>query len=241
MKSFSIFLVFVFSFGALAFQPNKIIGNNELIAVNSEATNIPLKYKKLVNAFGLLSMSCTATHIGNGYVLTAGHCFWVGSDLAMDLPCDGVTIEWGLRQGLAPYMKSQCERVVYAQRSTTSDFAILKVDPVPDVAVGVELFRTAVAGDSVTIFSHPEQLPLHWSNVCSIESQLDPKLAPGTLQHKCDTNPGSSGATIIDVNTNKIVGIHNGGRSPSAGVGMNYGTFLTNESLLTALRQLGFN
>ena len=84
-----IILLLLLSFVPLlspAFEPSKIIGTNDLIAVNALATNIPLKYKALVNAFGLMSMSCTATHIGNGYVLTAGHCFWVGSELAQDLP-----------------------------------------------------------------------------------------------------------------------------------------------------------
>ena len=241
MKIFSLFFIIMISLQTQAFEPNKIIGENNLTAVNSDASNIPLKYKNLVNAFGLLSNSCTATHIGNGYVLTAGHCFWVGSQLAVDLACSDTTIEWGFRQGLAPYLKSTCERIVFAQKNSSSDFAILKVSPIPDTFVEIEMLRTARPGDNVTIFSHPEQLPLYWSNICIVESLLDSKFGPATLQHKCDTNPGSSGATIIDVNTNKIVGIHNGGYSASPGSGVNYGTFITNESLLTALRQLGFN
>ena len=239
-----IILLLLLSFVPLlspAFEPSKIIGTNDLIAVNALATNIPLKYKALVNAFGLMSMSCTATHIGNGYVLTAGHCFWVGSELARDLPCGDVTIEWGFRQGLPSYMKSTCERVLFAQRSKTSDFAILKVFPVPEAFVEVELSRKAVASDTVTLFSHPQELPLHWSGTCSVETNLDPLLSATTLQHKCDTNPGSSGATILDTTTNKIVGIHNGGRSTAQGTGMNYGTFTTSTELQTALKLLGFH
>ena len=224
-----------------AFEPSKIFGTNDLLAVNAEATNIPLKYKSLVNAFGLMSVSCSATHIGNGYVLTAGHCFWVGSELAQDLPCGEISIEWGVRQGLPAYLKSTCERVLFAQRSTTNDFAIIKVSPVPNAFVEVELSRKALASDSLTLFSHPQKLPLRWSGTCTVETSLDPLLSATTLQHKCDTNPGSSGASILDPATNKIVGIHNGGRATAQGVGMNYGTFITNPELLTALKLLGFN
>lgn len=241
MKTFSLILIFFISLSTFAYEQSKIIGENDLVAVNAEASNIPLKYKNIINAFGLLSMSCTATHIGNGYVLTAGHCFWIGSELAKDLPCSDTTVEWGLRQGISPYMKSTCEKIVFAQRNTTTDFAILKVSPIPDTFVGLELVRTAVSSDSITIFSHPMELPLRWSGTCVIESQLDPKLSPDLLQHKCDTNPGSSGATIIDSSTNKIIGIHNGGRSASPGTGMNYGTYILNPELLAALKELGFN
>lgn len=229
------------SFSPASFDQSKIIGENDLVAVNADGSNIPLKYKDLINAFGLMSMGCTATHIGNGYVLTAGHCFWASANLTKDIACSDVTIEWGVRTGISPYLKSTCEKVIFAQKNSTNDFAIIKVSPTPDVAIKVELVRKAVAGDLITIFSHPEDLPLRWSKTCVVESQLDPKLSADTLQHICDTNPGSSGATIIDASTNKIVGIHNGGRSSSPGTGMNYGTFITNKEVSNALKDLGFN
>ena len=240
MKIVLVLLLSLIPLFSQANLPSKIIGGNDMVAVNAEASNIPLKYKSIVNAFGLLSMACTATHIGNGYVLTAGHCFWVGSEVAQDLPCADITVEWGFREKLPAYLKSTCERVVFAQRSTTNDFAILKVFPVPDAFIEVELSKTATAGDSLTVFSHPQELSLRWSGTCVVESALDPLLSASTLQHKCDTNPGSSGATILDATTNKIVGIHNGGRSSAQSSGMNYGTFATSPELLNALKQLGF-
>jgi V8-like Glu-specific endopeptidase len=220
---------------------NKIIGENDLVAVLADASNIPLKYRNLVNAFGLMNISCTATHIGNGYVLTAGHCFWVSDQLMKDLPCSDTTIDWGVREGgAAPYMKSTCEKIIAAMWSEKNDFAIIKVSPVPQFAIGVELTRKAIAGDVITIFSHPEERPLRWSKTCIVESQLEPKFSPDALQHKCDTNPGSSGATIIDVTTNKVVAIHGGGSLNSPTDGMNYGTQLTTPELVDTLKQLGF-
>lgn len=241
MKSILAALITLVSLNTFAFSDvEKIIGENDLVAVNADASNIPLKYKELVNAFGLMSMGCTATHIGNGYVLTAGHCFWAPEELVKDQPCADTTIEWGVREGVTSYLKSTCEKIVAAQRNSKNDFAILKVSPAPNVAVGVELNRKATAGDIVTIFSHPEELPLRWSKTCTVESVLDPKLSPDALQHKCDTNPGSSGATIIDTTTNKVIGIHDGGRLNGPAIGMNYGTYLTNQEVLDTLKQLGF-
>ena len=110
----------------------------------------------------------------------------------------------------------------------------------PTAAVQIELGRKAQAGDLLTIFSHPEELPLRWSKTCVVESTQDPKLPAQSLNHTCDTNPGSSGATILDANTGKIVGIHDGGRLDSLTVGMNYGSFITNTDIANSLRELGF-
>lgn len=242
MKSFLAALITLVSLNTFAsLDVEKIIGENDLVAVNADASNIPLKYKELVNAFGLMSMGCTATHIGNGYVLTAGHCFWASEELVKDKECSDTTIEWGYREGgVAPYLKSTCQKIVAAQRNSKNDFAILKVSPVPDFAVAVELNRKATVDDVVTIFSHPEELPLRWSKTCIVENPTDTKFSPDTLQHKCDTNPGSSGATIIDATTNKVIGIHDGGRLTAPAVGINYGTYLTNQEVLDTLKQLGF-
>lgn len=219
----------------------KIIGTDDLVAVNADATNIPLSYQRLVDAFGMIGMGCTATHIGNGYVLTAGHCFNAPSHQITNRPCRGETIRWGVRQGKAAYLTSQCESIVAARLNDTLDYAILKVSPVPPVAVGVELRRKANGGNRVTIFSHPDMRPLQWSKYCFVQGSVSyPRLSPGTLQHKCDTNPGSSGATILDVFTKKVVGIHDGGILLYRGEGMNYGTYLTAPEIVQALRSVGF-
>ena len=224
-----------------AADSNKIIGNNDLIAVDAEATNIPLKYKNIVDAFGIISMGCTATHIGGGYVLTAGHCFGAGDALVRDRDCANVTVDWGVREGKPAYLKSNCERVLFAQRNNLSnDFAIFKVSPVPPVAVGIDLTRRALPGDSITIFSHPRMVPLRWSQLCTVETILDPGLPQQALHHQCDTDPGSSGATILNANTKRVVAIHDGGRLTGSDTGMNYGTDLTNAEVAAGLHELGF-
>lgn len=221
----------------LAFEQNKIIGENDLVVVEADVSNIPYKYKDLLSAFGLLNdETCTATHIGNGYVLTAGHCFWAGPVVSKNLPCIGTTISWGVRKNLSPYLISVCERIVFAQHNITNDFAILKVSPIPETAINLELQRKAQAHDEITIFSHPDGQSLHWSKTCVIEPMT---IFPSeTMPYRCDTSLGSSGAAIIDTTTNKVVGIHNGGALTEPGVGMNYGTFLINPEITSALREL---
>ena len=238
----STFAIFVFLGQGLWANPqsNKIIGTNDLVLVDAEATNIPLKYKDIVNAFGLMSMGCTATHIGGGYVLTAGHCFFAGQVLKRDLPCPEIRIEWGVRDGLTPYLVSKCERITAIQLNGPLDFAILKVSPAPSAQVAIDCTNKPLAGDTVTIFSHPDELPLHWSKTCVVEEGAgNSKLPADTLYHTCDTNQGSSGALILNTDSLKAVAIHAGGQSDATGA-MNYGSYLSHPEIADILKELGF-
>ena len=227
-----------FAYPSGSFGEEKIIGTDDLIAVNADGSNIPQQYRRLIGAFGIISMGCTATHIGNGYVLTAGHCFQAPEDLVRNQPCSGTTIQWGVREGHASDLTSTCQTIVAEQLNDTNDFAIIKVSPVPSVTVGVDIQRRAQDGDSLTIFSHPEMLPLRWSQSCVVEAVKHPGLPAASLQHKCDTNPGSSGATILNLQSLKVIGIHDGGLTSNGG--MNYGTYIINSPIPDILKEIGF-
>ena len=221
-------------------NPNfeKIIGTDDLTPVAADGSNIPVYLRPLIDAFGHMSMGCTATHIGNGYVLTAGHCFSAGEDVMTSDDCSDTTIEWGFREGLAPYMVSTCEKLVAAQQNDSNDWAILKVSPVPKVAIAPDLNRRAIIGDTITIFSHPEELPLRYSHLCGIERVQHPDLPKNAFHHTCDTNPGSSGATVLNIVSLKVIGIHDGGTTSNGG--MNYGTYIFNSPIREYLLELGF-
>lgn len=221
----------------------KIIGKNDLIAVNSTATNVPIKFRSIVDAFGKLGMGCTATHIGGGYVLTAGHCFWAGESAIEDQDCAGAEneIQWGLRENRKPYLTSKCEKIIIAQRTNEMDYALIKVSPIPPVFVKVDFTKRTRIGTKVTIFSHPEELPLRWSQNCKIQKVANTDFSQDLIHHICDTNPGSSGATIIDALTLKIVGIHDGGRADTNGAGLNYGTYVYETPLRKLLSNLPIN
>ena len=220
--------------------PDKIIGNNDLIAVNDDATNIPARYRNLVDAFGITDAGCTVTHIGHGIVLTAGHCFWAPETPVENQSCNGTTVSWGKRGNKEAYLVSNCERLILAQRSQRGDFAIFKVSPEPSATIAPDLQRHAIIGDTLTLFSHPEFMPLQWSQLCGYERASDPELPSMALLHQCDTNPGSSGAAIIDALSLKIVAIHDGGHADANNQGMNYGTFILSSPLAEKLRELGF-
>ncbi|AZZ36315.1 hypothetical protein CIK05_05765 [Bdellovibrio sp. qaytius] len=221
----------------------KIIGKNDLIAVDAKASNIPAKFRPLVDAFGKLGMGCTATHIGGGYVLTAGHCFWANETPIENQDCAGAEneIQWGFREGVEPYMVSKCEKIVMAQRTEKMDFALLKVSPIPPTAVKADWSKRPKVGEKVTIFSHPEELPLRWSQICKIQQVADADFDPALIHHVCDTNPGSSGATIIQAYTLQVVGIHDGGKSDGNGGGLNYGTYIYDTPLRKILSGLNLN
>lgn len=218
----------------------KIIGKNDLIAVEAEAGNIPEKFRSLVNAFGKLGMGCTATHIGDGYVLTAGHCFWAGEEPMKDADCSGAEneIQWGYREGKEPYLVSKCEKIVLAQRTEKMDFALLKVSPVPPAAVKADWQKRAKLNDKITIFSHPEELPLRWSQYCKVKKIVQDDFDQALIHHHCDTNPGSSGATIINAFSLRVVGIHDGGKLDGNGGGLNYGTYIYDTPLRKMLQKL---
>ena len=238
MKYLLVFLICSITQVSFANYTEKIIDENDLVVVNADGSNLKPRLQKLIDAFGKLDMGCTATHIGSGYVLTAGHCFWAGDNVMENEPCEDTKIEWGFREGVKPYMVSQCQTIIAAQQDGVNDYALLKVSPAPDVAIAPDTERRAIIGDTVTIFSHPEELPLRWSKLCGIEREQHPDLPAGAFHHKCDTNPGSSGATVLNFLTLKVVGIHDGGTSRAGG--MNYGTYIMNSPLYEHLKKVGF-
>jgi hypothetical protein len=188
-----------------------IIGNNDLLPVAADGNNVPARYRGLLDAFGRLLIPsgggyalCSATHIGNGLVVTAGHCFGAGPTRVDNASCNGTVVEWGYRTGRTP-ARSNCQSILAMQNGGNRDYAILRVASPPAAAVGVDL-STPPAGTPLTIFSHPGGRPLEWSRTCSL-------LGPGNGQfgYQCDTQGGSSGAAVLRDDTLQVVGIHWGG------------------------------
>jgi V8-like Glu-specific endopeptidase len=273
LKNFLIAALFL-SVSVSAFskaKTEKIIDDNDLVIVDAAASNVPLKYQKIVNAFGVIQFiekdqdgniadsyyGCTGTHLGRGYVITAGHCVGATEIVTSQANCnmggDDSTviseIHFGYRENVSPFMKSKCTEVVAAMKNdeTGYDFAILKISPYPEEFILPDTNRRAATGDTVTIFSHPMGEVLQWSKTCGIEYSLHPEIPGSFIQHKCDTQRGSSGAAIINALTLKIVGVHDGGMNDfdlSTGrplkTGMNYGTYILNSPLYEELKKIGF-
>jgi hypothetical protein len=107
-----------------------IIGTNDLITVTAGGANLPAKYQSFVNAFGRLHMGsglCTATHLGNGIAISAGHCWSATATRANNTSCSGDYVEWGYI-GSGSASRSDCTTVLAKQQRVTNkiDYAIFR-------------------------------------------------------------------------------------------------------------------
>jgi V8-like Glu-specific endopeptidase len=202
-------------------SPNKIIGDNDLIPVTDDGQNIPEAYRGILDAFGRMSMGCTATHIGQGFVISAGHCFNAPSVREDMVDCAGVTVEWGVRRSGQPNLVSRCEMILAQETNDDVDYVIFKVSPAPQAKLSIAGHRAAF-GTDITIFGHPMGRALEWSGVCQMLTPDHGGWSSIAFSHQCDTEPGNSGSAILDAQTLEIVGIHGGGVLP-----YNYGSFIT--------------
>lgn len=254
----------------------KVFGKDDLVIVAADGRNIPLRFQKMLNAFGAVQYEnknesgqttetfygCTATHLGQGYVITAGHCVGATAELIAQKNCSMISknpldpstvilaaIDFGYRDQLVPFMKSSCQEITAAIKDDDRglDFAILKVSPYPDEFILPDTSHHSFADDKITLFSHPMGEVLQWSKTCNAARVLHADIPSSFVQYQCDTKPGSSGAAIISSRTLKIVGVHDGGVNDldeSTGMplktGMNYGTYISNSVLYNELKKLGF-
>ncbi len=194
-------------------SPSKIIGENDLLPVRGDGRNVPRGFVPMLDAIGRVSMGCTATHLGNGVVLSAGHCFDAPYEPEKNARCDGLTVTWGKRLDVEPYLVSNCRRILIYQDGAALDYALFVVRPIPRAKVKLSR-RAAPVGTAITLFSHPRGRDLEWSGECEV---MDPALADRNelvFVHQCDTENGSSGAAIFDMRRREVVGVHNGGLVP---------------------------
>lgn len=200
-----------------------IIGDNDLSPVRSTDA-------QFVEAFGYVHLGCSAVHLGDNYVLTAGHCAGrVTSDIVYNEACpDNFNITWGRSVDNPQGVKtSHCQRVVMREFSRSADYAVVRMDGGPGVMIAPNFAEPPQVGEAVSIFSHPGGRPLEWSGNCQLV-QVD--VVGNSLFHSCDTQVGSSGAPILNPD-GEIIGIHTHGLADRNG-----GTKVSN----TAIEELYF-
>lgn len=221
-------------------SPEKIIGENDMLKVledgrkllkaeggTASTVQMPQAIQDTIDAVGIIDpIGCTGTHIGNGLVLTAGHCLDAADTPSRDKPCPGTTVRWGFREDKAPYATSECETILAMELNDDRDYAIFKVKNPPRARALVDVERTAPEETKLTILGHPQRLPLQWSQFCVVKDRTNGNWGVDQFSHQCDTLPGNSGSSVWDATTMKIVGIHDGGLAP-----WNYGTLLTKTPL----------
>ncbi|MGA1195247.1 MAG: trypsin-like serine peptidase [Candidatus Latescibacterota bacterium] len=205
---------------AWAQATEKVIGENDFVPVAADAENLPMELQAAVSAVGQLNIGCTATHIGGGLVLTAGHCV-TRSPRARSKGCPQLGVIWGNYGGNKKYSVSKCITVEAREYNDRVDYAVLRVANPPSAVVEVD-WEPQAQNISATILSFPRMRPMEWSPNCATHPYMDPVRAVVKFSHSCDTEGGSSGAPIFSADTFKMIGIHGG-----AGDELNYAMFVS--------------
>lgn len=156
--------------------------------------------------------TCTATHVGNNYVVTAGHCF---PDPTTSDVCKNLTVEWNHRISYKDYPNAPLEPKKFIGRCTrvaswqftggdykTIDHAIFRVDVAPEVYAPIDPKPALAEGDAVHQFAHPGGNKLIWIDNCKITGK-----PLQYFKHNCWTANGSSGGALIDAKTYNVVGV----------------------------------
>lgn len=151
--------------------------------------------------------ACTATHLGRGVFLTAGHCIdnHLGIEGFRSSPCPHALQIRGLTESLA------CKVVTFRYDKTT-DYALLElVDPkqaddLPAISVDYGMDWRKWGTRTVRLYGYSGQkLRVNLTCTAKIEAARD------RILHDCDTEGGDSGSALIDVITNDIIAVHAGG------------------------------
>ena len=227
-------------------QQSKIIGENNLIKVKKDGSNVESTLRGYLDAFGIISLGegvCSGTHLGNGYVLTAGHCIVPEGQngIVTNKDCGKIKVYWGYRGSPdtgspkpTVSLVSQCTKVIYAELSNDRDFAVFKVDKGPSVSLPISASR-AQSGAKLTIFGYPQGRPLEWSQYCKL---IPAGSSQTRFEHQCDTEPGNSGSSVLAINSSGkpvVIGIHDAGLDE-----YNLGTNLA-DAIVTMKAKTGFN
>lgn len=205
-----------------AADQEKIIGVSDLLPVTQGGENLPDELRPLIGAIGQLNIGCTATHIGHGLILTAGHCV-TASPRSSSVSCRLLAVVWGNigPNPEKPLKVSKCREVVARSSSAGEDFALLRVENPPEAAIAMD--TRGLSGEqhlNVTMLSFPRMRPMEWSGLCALRPYKGEFPSSSKFFHSCDSEGGSSGAAIIAMDTLSIVGIHGGSADE-----FNYGTF----------------
>lgn len=186
------------------------------LALKEGRSNVTLRYQ-----------NCSVAHIGQGLIITAGHCFNIApmSEPKRNVECGDkiLGVEWGhlppLVDNYRPANLSRCEKIVFMdnQLSRGIDVAILKVANPPSRALAISESNMS-QGESLSSMGYPGdfQSQLTYSGPCRAIGNRRSGASPDAIEMagiNCDSSVGQSGSSIFAMRggTLKIVGILKGG------------------------------
>jgi V8-like Glu-specific endopeptidase len=144
---------------------------------------------------------CSGTLIAKDIFLTARHC---------EANCNDLNVTFGyLSDGRAE--KFRCKKILEKGNAAyENDYLILQLEGNPGVMWGwYEVSDRALEKNhELLIIHHPLGSPMKISKECFLYDQTDKY-----LNHRCDTQPGSSGSAIMDPDyahpeNTRVVGVH---------------------------------
>lgn len=206
-----------------------VVGEDNMQMVKTDLSNLPQTLQGAVQAVGIMTGDCTAFHIGQGVVATAGHCLPTPNSkvgfIGATEPCQAISVRWGYVEEANPTSVSRCIRILDRVQDATRDYGFFQVDPAPEAVVAVDTaLNFADSSRSIGILGHPRGKGLHFSTDCRLAKDQS---GHHNFTHQCDTLEGHSGSPVFDLNSGKVVGIHDGGEGE-----WNYGTFLNQAGIL---------
>lgn len=194
-------------------------------------------------AFGQFEQ-CTVTHIGQGLGITAGHCFNAPAHLAsIGIKLSPIPVHWGWSGGEKSQTTSSITEILAFEFNEVADWAIVRLYNPPTEFVQLDSQKPLKPTEKLTFFGYPGKSALTHFGLC----QVDQSILTGRLVYSCErrSEGGTSGSALMDVQTGKVVGVHNGSLSeleaPRYGtstIAANMRAFVKNDfrfPLLTAL------
>ncbi len=199
---------------------------------------VPQHLRSISGAIGLVKVfpfqkrkkhiQCTGNHLGQGYVLTAGHCF-LGA-----LDCNKATVTFGAPSARA--ITGRCTRVVFNEAASAvltgsrADYAVFQVDQFPEQAIDLSQLDAPRTSIPLAILGFPRlektrwggghrqkhTAPLGHAEGCAIASLSgeDALLRPRgstAVVHSCPVAPGMGGALLVDAQTLAPVALNQAG------------------------------
>jgi V8-like Glu-specific endopeptidase len=203
-----------------------ILGKDDSVVVSRQSKSFPPFIKNAIDAVGVLQKIgapigfCTVFYIGHNLAVTAGHCFARSSQaIKAGTPCTDLQIKFGyLKESPGGSHISNCKQVefndykYYRKIGLVVDYTIFTIDNPPNQSVTVDSKTLAKRGHEIMILGHPLAQPMKLSSCTVPWLGYDPFLT-GLVPHRCDTEPGTSGAPVFDSRSGAVIGIHVQGKS----------------------------
>lgn len=202
-------------------RASSIIGQNSMKLIDHNS-NLNEKLKANLPGIGKMTGGCTAFHLGHGIVATAGHCLTIQTPSLEDDSCHTVDIAWGETADNQTKQRSRCMKVLEHQLDDNADYALIVVDPAPEASIEIQAdVRAQGFAEQALVIGFPKDKTLSFSDPCST-SWSDTEADNRIFHHRCDTLPGNSGSPVLDVESARVIGIHNGDADNQE----NYASFL---------------